>query len=161
MSLKTIAIAVFHHSKIKGTVEFTELNSKQVRVFVQLSGFGRHKTHAIHIHEAGDLSDPCTSTCAHFNPFHKNHGGIRSKERHVGDLGNITSDEHGNVHMEIIDHLIQLSGTERNIIGRAVVIHERPDDNGEGGFPDSLTTGHAGKRIACAVIGYSKKMFAK
>jgi Cu-Zn family superoxide dismutase len=30
------------------------------------------------------------------------------------------------------------------------------DDCGKGGFPDSLTTGHAGKRIACAVIGYAK-----
>jgi Cu-Zn family superoxide dismutase len=42
-------------------------------------------------------------------------------------------------------------------VGRSVVIHEDPDDLGMGGHADSLTTGHAGKRITCAVIGYSKK----
>lgn len=30
----------------------------------------------------------------------------------------------------------------------------------KGGHADSLSTGHAGKRITCAVIGYSKKMCA-
>ena len=61
--------------------------------------------------------------------------------------------------MEIVDNLIKLRGTKANIIGRSVVIHENKDDDGLGGFPDSLTTGHAGKRLCCAVIGYSKKMF--
>ena len=32
---------------------------------------------------------------------------------------------------------------------------------GLGNQEDSLTTGHAGARITCAVIGYSKKMFQK
>ena len=31
-------------------------------------------------------------------------------------------------------------------------IHEDEDDLGQGGFPDSGTTGHAGRRIACGVI---------
>ncbi len=30
------------------------------------------------------------------------------------------------------------------------------DDLGLGMYPDSLTTGHSGKRSACSVIGYSK-----
>jgi len=37
--------------------------------------------------------------------------------------------------------------------GRSVIIHADKDDYGLGGEPDSLTTGHAGKRIACAIIG--------
>ena len=63
--------------------------------------------------------------------------------------------------MQITDNLIKLRNSKCNIIGRAVVIHEDPDDNGLGGHDDSLITGHAGKRLACAVIGYSKKMFQK
>ena len=63
--------------------------------------------------------------------------------------------------MTIEDSLIKLRDWKCNIIGRSVVIHEDRDDNGKGGFPDSLTTGHAGKRIACSVIGYSKKNFEK
>ena len=75
--------------------------------------------------------------------------------------GNIVSDKDGNVKCEFSDHMIKLHGFKSNIIGRAIVIHADCDDNGLGGFDDSLTTGHAGKRIACAVIGYSKEMFVK
>ena len=39
----------------------------------------------------------------------------------------------------------------------SLVVHEDEDDLGKGGFPDSLTTGHAGKRLDCAVIGYDKE----
>ena len=56
------------------------------------------------------------------------------------------------------DKLVKLRGTKANVIGRSIVIHEQPDDLGKGGHDDSLTTGHAGGRITCAVIGYSKKM---
>jgi Cu-Zn family superoxide dismutase len=61
----------------------------------------------------------------------------------------------------MLDNQIKLRGTKSNIIGRSLVIHEKPDDLGMGGHEDSLTTGHAGARITCAVIGYSKKMFKK
>lgn len=40
-----------------------------------------------------------------------------------------------------------------SIVGRSIVIHERRDDFGKGGTPDSLTTGNSGPRIACAIIG--------
>jgi len=52
--------------------------------------------------------------------------------------------------------MIRLRGTKCNIIGRGLIIHADEDDLGKGGKEDSLTTGHAGKRIACAVIGYSR-----
>jgi Cu-Zn family superoxide dismutase len=156
---KVISIANFIEGKIKGYVEFSELNNKDVLIKVYLDGLPKNSIHGIHIHEAGDLSDKCISACAHFNPYNKKHGNIDSKERHVGDLGNLISDKNGHVEYEIIDKQIKLRGTKANIIGRSVVIHEDKDDCGLGGFPDSLSTGHSGKRIACAVIGYSKKMF--
>jgi Cu-Zn family superoxide dismutase len=156
---KVIAIANFLDSKIKGCVEFIEIDKKNTKIVVSLEGLPKNSIHGIHIHEAGDLSEQCMSACSHFNPYNKKHGGIDSKERHVGDLGNIKTDKNGKVEYEVIDNQIKLRGTKANIIGRSVVIHADKDDCGLGGFPDSLTTGHSGKRIACGVIGYSKKMF--
>ena len=155
-----IAVAYINDKKIKGTIHFYEVNDNVI-IDIDLIGLKKNGVHGFHIHEAGDLTDSCTSACAHFNPYNKNHGGINSKERHVGDLGNIITDENGVVKMKITDNIIKLRNSKCNIMGRAVVIHEDPDDNGLGGHDDSLTTGHAGKRIACAVIGYSKKMFEK
>jgi Cu-Zn family superoxide dismutase len=153
-----IAIAYFN-DKIKGTVHFYEnVKDKKVLMDINLSGFKKNTIHGFHVHEAGDLTDNCMGACAHFNPYNKKHGGINSKERHVGDLGNIVADSNGNVICQITDHLIKLRGTKCNIIGRSIVIHEDEDDNGLGGHDDSLVTGHAGKRLTCAVIGYSKKM---
>jgi Cu-Zn family superoxide dismutase len=96
--------------------------------------------------------------CGHFNPYGKKHGGPESKERHVGDLGNIRFDSKGVAIFTMEDTLVKLRGTKANVIGRSLVIHESPDDLGMGGHSDSLKTGHAGKRVTCAVIGYSKKM---
>ena len=117
--------------------------------------------HGFHVHEAGDLTDKCMSMCAHFNPHNKNHGGPNSKERHVGDLGNIRTDNNGNANYIFYDKLISLNYNKTNIIGRGLIIHADADDLGEGGFDDSHTTGHAGKRIACAVIGYAKENYNK
>ena len=155
-----IAIAYFNDKKIKGTIHFYEnLKENNVKIEINLSGLKKNSEHGFHIHEAGDLTDNCLGACAHFNPYNKNHGGINSKERHIGDLGNIFTDDNGSANYSIIDNKIKLRNFKSNIIGRSVVIHEDPDDNGLGNFEDSLTTGHSGKRLTCAVIGYSKKMF--
>ena len=160
MKIPVIAIAYFDDTKIKGTVLFREnLLNNSVIMDINLSGLKKNGLHGFHIHEAGDLSNHCDSACAHFNPFNKKHGGILSKERHVGDLGNLESDSNGNANYQIKDKLIKLRGMKTNIIGRCLVIHADSDDNGLGGHDDSLITGHAGKRIACAIIGYSQKMF--
>jgi Cu-Zn family superoxide dismutase len=154
------AIAVFNGPTIKGTVKFTEdYNSGQVQIDVNLIGLKKNALHGFHVHESGDLTDKCESMCAHFNPFKKNHGCPGKKERHVGDLGNLKTDAKGNAQYSFYDDAIKLRGTKSNILGRGLIIHADPDDCGEGGMPDSLTTGHAGKRIACAIIGYSKDNF--
>jgi Cu-Zn family superoxide dismutase len=90
--------------------------------------------------------------CAHYNPFNKNHGCPGVDERHVGDLGNIFTDLFGNANYSTYDDIIRLSG-DYSIIGRGLIIHADPDDCGLGGNEESLKTGNAGKRIACAVIG--------
>ena len=45
---------------------------------------------------------------------------------------------------------------DRSIIGRTMVIHADVDDLGKGGHELSKSTGNAGGRLACGVIGLSK-----
>jgi Cu-Zn family superoxide dismutase len=152
------AIAVFDGEKIKGKVVFTESsNGNEVIIDINLSGLGENSLHGFHVHESGDLSEKCESMCAHFNPFHKTHGKPGMRERHVGDLGNLKTDENGTVTTSIRDNIIRLRGEKANIIGRGLIIHADEDDCGKGNNEASLINGNAGKRIACAVIGYSKK----
>ncbi len=112
--------------------------------------------HGFHIHEYGDLTDGCTSACAHYNPLGNNHGGVESKERHLGDLGNITS-RGGLASGEVVGRNIVLNYSGKHcILGRMLIVHEDKDDLGLGGNKESLKTGNAGKRLACGVIGLRK-----
>lgn len=158
MSNKSIkAIAVFTDS-IRGVVKFIEMGNK-VKIEVFISGLKPNSLHGFHVHEAGDLSDKCMSMCAHFNPYNKTHGCPGMVNRHIGDLGNLQTNHKGEAKYSFYDDCIKLRGTKANIIGRGLVIHEDPDDCGKGDHPTSLTTGNSGKRIACAIIGYSKECF--
>lgn len=154
---------------IKGFIEFIQKENENVIIKVNINGLKPGK-HGIHIHEAGDLTDSCSTACKHFNPNNKNHGGPNSKERHIGDLGNIISNKKGECIKTFVDSKIKLKG-KNSIIGRSVVIHDLEDDLGKGGvdknnniineqvYNESKKTGNAGKRIGCGVIGYSSKMF--
>ena len=73
----------------------------------------------------------------------------------LGDLGNVQAGDDGVAKLEISDSLISLSG-ERSIIGRTMVIHADIDDLGKGGHQLSKSTGNAGGRLACGVIGMAK-----
>ena len=139
---------------------FTEdLENQLVIIDVNISGLKKEGLHGFHVHEAGDLTDQCESMCAHFNPYNKNHGCASTLERHVGDLGNLVTDNKGVANYRFYDDSIKLRGTKANIMGRGLIIHADEDDCGQGGNKMSLITGNAGKRIACAVIGYSKDNF--
>jgi len=112
--------------------------------------------HGFHIHEFGDHTAGCTSTGGHFNPEKKTHGAPSDANRHHGDLGNIVADSEGVAKFCINDSVVSLVGIN-SVIGRAFVVHADEDDLGKGGHSDSLTTGHAGGRLACGVIGIAKK----
>jgi Cu-Zn family superoxide dismutase len=153
----TSAIAFFQGPQVFGTVKFVCSQNNLVQIYINLSGPGLipNGQQGFHIHEYGDLSDGCNSACAHYNPFGKSHGCPGAEERHVGDLGNLHIDLFGNANYSTNDNVIQLSG-EYSIIGRSLIVHQNKDDCGQGQNPESLKTGNAGARIACAVIGYCK-----
>lgn len=69
----------------------------------------------------------------------------------MGDLiNNVWADSAGNVDLTYIDPMFHWE----EIVGRSFVIHIGEDDLGRGGTIQSLTTGNAGERLDCAVIGY-------
>lgn len=109
----------------------------------------------IHIHEFGDVSsEDCMSTKSHWNPNGMMHGSANSSIRHIGDLGNVnvSLDGSGQINLQLPADLLPLVGPN-SIVGRALVIHEKKDDLGQGDEWDSNSTGHAGSPLGCAVIG--------
>lgn len=114
----------------------------------------------------------CLTFGPHFNPFNETHGGPDAEHRHVGDFGNIIADTEGNSQSNLTSNSIKLYG-HNSVIGlvfffhlkkyrvtnfffsksRGIVVHVGVDDLGLGGTPLSNTTGNAGERAACGVIG--------
>ena len=144
-------IAVFQN-KLKGYVKFHSINNIII-ITGNIKGL-KQGCHGIHIHKYGNLlNKDCEKCGGHYNPYNKNHGGRNSKDRHVGDLGNIYSNNGVSKFRFIMRNSgIYLSG-KHSVLGRSVVIHKDKDDLGKGKFSDSCTTGHSGKRLDCAVIG--------
>ena len=159
------AIAIFDQDNIKGTVKFHQCNDANTGLFVDMNFFNLkpNQTHAIHIHEYGDFTEGCKSLGAHFNPQNTTHGTIwiEGMYRHAGDLiNNLITDENGEFKFSYFDPLLNLKGDiNDSILGRSVVVHEGEDDYGLGKGKDrkeSLKTGNAGGRMACAIIGRCK-----
>lgn len=149
---KIQGVAVINMNKITGTIFFIPKNKKLIIKYL-IKGL-KDGLHGFHIHKYGDMTDGCTSGCEHFDPTHsQHHGGPHSSIRHAGDLGNILS-HNGIATGSITVNGISVNPTLNNsIIGRMIVIHKDPDDLGKGNTIESSTTGSAGERIACAVIG--------
>ncbi|VDK56643.1 unnamed protein product [Anisakis simplex] len=131
------------------------LDMKQVGGTVEIKGTLQGLSpglHGFHVHEKGDIGNGCVAAGGHFNPSNKTHGAPDDIERHVGDLGNIEANEAGVANVSIEDSVISLRGPY-SVIGRAIVVHEKADDLGRGNTPASKTTGDAGARVACGIIG--------
>merc|ERR1712168_942244 len=125
-----------------------------VEVSIDLSGFDENgsEKHGFHIHTNPELTNQCSDAGGHFNPEGVDHSGRDSSLRHCGDLGNIVRDGE-DVETTFFDDRISLKNDAAcYFIGRSIVINQDEDDLGLGGHSDSLTTGHAGKRIGCCEI---------
>ena len=168
------AVAYFDTKYIKGTIKFHQCHGKDgVDVYINLNIFSGYnpkiditESRAIHIHEYGDERNGCTSLGGHWNPTNTTHGSKFTVTRHSGDLiNNIIPDKNGHFEYNYHDNLLNINGNvDKSILGRSVVIHAEKDDYGLGGLnpyneklrKGSLTTGNAGNRIACAIIGRCK-----
>ncbi|EIE83236.1 hypothetical protein G6F57_011139 [Rhizopus arrhizus] len=149
------AVAVLKGNDVSGVVKFSQA-SENDPVLVEASFTGlKPGKHGFHIHEFGDNTNGCISAGPHYNPHGKTHGAPEAEVRHAGDLGNITASATGEATLKIEDSHLKLIGPY-TIIGRTVVVHADEDDLGLGGHELSATTGNAGDRLACGVIGVTK-----
>jgi len=141
-----------------GTVRFIAGAEDGTKTLVSYAfrGLTPYAQHAVHVHEWGDMTNGCVSAGPHWNPDGSVHGGPDDAKpfRHVGDLGNIVADGNGVARGAFVVDDLPLYGS-RGILGRSVVLHQGVDDLGRGCHSDSLTTGHAGSRIGCGVIGHA------
>lgn len=130
-----------------GVVTFRRVGEGKVEVDAKLTGLTPNSKHAIHIHQYGDVtSKDGKSAGDHYNPMGHQHGLPDKEDRHAGDFGNLDADQSGNATMKLVVDNISLAGRLSPIIGRAVVVHAKPDDG-------SQPSGNAGDRIAVGVIG--------
>ncbi|NGX84833.1 superoxide dismutase family protein [Aequorivita sp. KMM 9714] len=131
-----------------GEVVFTEENGV-VKMEAKFEGL-TEGTHAIHIHEKADCSaDDGTSTGGHWNPTHQRHGKWGDAEGyHKGDIGNMVADANGmaKISMETDEWCIGCDDENKNIVGKAIIVHDGEDD-----FV-SQPTGDAGGRVSCGGI---------
>ena len=126
---------------IKGKVFFESGGDHKVKVSAKITGLPANKEFGFHVHEFGTCEDSGLRAGGHFNPWKKKHGGPASKERHLGDLGNLISDSKGRA-----VYSTTIKGRPLKFFGRAVIVHENPDDL------SSQPTGNSGRRLACGVI---------
>jgi len=137
---------------VTGKIVFTQSSDGgPVNISAYITGL-TDGLHGFHVHALGNFTQICNSTGAHYNPQNVTHGGPDDQVRHVGDLGNVKSYQ-GIVNYTFSDKIIQLFGNS-SILGRTILVHADEDDLGKGGQPDSNTTGHAGARRACGIIGF-------
>lgn len=132
-------------SGVNGTVHFRKRGDR-VLIEGKVAGLEPGQ-HGFHVHQYGDLSDRKSGKSAgdHFNPTGDPHGRHEDAKRHFGDLGNIEAGPNGEAIVKIEDDRLDLEGPF-SILGRAVVVHSKPDQFTQ---PD----GAAGERQAIGVIG--------
>lgn len=113
-----------------------------------LQGLKPNGEYGFHIHEKGDCSAPDASSAgSHFNPTNAQHGNPEGDSHHAGDMLNAKSDDQGVAKVDTVAKGVTLhSGQPTDVLGKAVVLHEKADDY------KTQPSGDSGSRIACGVI---------
>ena len=132
-------------SAISGSATFTQVGS-EVRVVVEVKG-ATPGEHGLHVHEVGDCSAPDAKSAGnHFNPGNQAHGSPSADPHHGGDFGNITVGPDGSARLELALAGLTVASGPSSVVGRSLVLHEKPDDL------RTQPSGNSGNRIGCGVI---------
>jgi superoxide dismutase, Cu-Zn family len=140
-------IAPTQGNTASGSVSLTA-EDDGVRLTGAVQGLKPNAEFGFHIHEKGDCSAPDASSAGgHFNPAKADHGNPESGAHHAGDMMNLKSDAQGTAQIDTRASSATLhSGQPTDVLGKAVVVHENPDDY------TTQPSGNSGSRIACGVI---------
>ena len=119
-----------------------------VHITGAIQGLKPNAEFGFHVHEKGDCSAPDGSSAGgHFNPTQAQHGNPTSATHHAGDMVNIRSNGEGVAQVDTTAAGTTLHGDPTtDVIGKAIVVHEGPDDYA------TQPSGNSGKRVACGVI---------
>jgi Cu-Zn family superoxide dismutase len=130
-----------------GTLSLTP-DKNGVRIAGSLEGLKPGAEHGFHVHETGNCSAPDASSAGgHFNPAGAPHGKPGAGPHHLGDIPSIKADANGAAQVDVRISGVTLGTSQPNdIVGKALVVHEKPDDY------KSQPAGNSGNRIACGVI---------
>jgi superoxide dismutase, Cu-Zn family len=135
--------------EINGIVIFTDVPGG-TEVFVEVRGLPQYQPahgdkdpigpHGFHIHENGSCalgnpSSPFEAAGGHWNPTNQPHGN------HAGDLPVLFSND-GYARMTFFTNKFSV----QDALGKAVIIHQSPDDY------RTQPAGDAGLRLACGII---------
>ncbi|MFQ5701811.1 MAG: superoxide dismutase family protein [Acidobacteriota bacterium] len=133
-------------SEVSGSATFTDHDGK-VTLEIDLNSLSPG-THAVHIHAVGDCSsEDGKSAGGHWNPGGVDHGRWGTPPYHLGDLGNVVTDETGHATLSVTTDLWSVGGGASNdVVGKAIIVHAGADDF------TSQPSGAAGPRVACGVI---------
>jgi len=141
--------------KLKGIVVFRDVPGGS-EVSVEVSGLPPYRPaqngkppigpHGFHLHQYGNCTvgnpnEPFSSAGEHWNPDNQPHGN------HAGDFPVLFSN-HGRAKMTFFTDRFQVA----DVIGKAVIIHESPDDY------RTQPAGAAGRRLACGVIRWARNL---
>ncbi|MBI5435303.1 MAG: superoxide dismutase family protein [Planctomycetes bacterium] len=126
--------------ELSGLAEFAEV-SNGVRVFVSVQN-APPGAHGVFVVEGKN----CNDTGVHFNPHRQAHGAPHDAAHHAGDLGNLIVDERGIGTLEVVCDGLSVNDPATTVIGKFLVIAERPDD-----FV-TQPSGAAGAKLACGEI---------
>jgi Cu-Zn family superoxide dismutase len=144
----TKAVAIVHPTegnKAKGKVWF-EAADKGVTIKTEMEGLPPGK-HAYHVHIYGDCTGADGKTAGtHFHFTGPSVEPPADIKIITGDLGDLEAGKDGKATAEATIETASLQGTF-SIIGRAVIVHEKPND------PNDPPIGGAGGRLGCGVIG--------
>jgi Cu-Zn family superoxide dismutase len=141
----TAALDATKGNNVTGTVNFVQKGDK-VAVSARVSGL-TPGGHGFHIHEKGDCSSgDGMSAGGHFNPLTKPHAHPSTADRHAGDMPMLVADASGNATLSADLDVMTIGSGATDIVGKAVVVHNDPDDF------KTQPTGNSGARVACGVI---------